>query len=80
MRKIASLLTMLLLFSVLAFAQTRNVTGTVRDSRENLFLLPLLRRPAPEMRFRQMPMELLVLKFQLVADSQYQLQVIRFKP
>ncbi len=35
MRKIASLLTMLMLFSVLAFAQTRNVTGTVRDNQGN---------------------------------------------
>ncbi len=33
MRKIASLLTMLMLFSVLAFAQTRAVTGTVRDDK-----------------------------------------------
>jgi len=35
MRKIASLLTMLMLFSVLAFAQTRTVTGTVRDAQGN---------------------------------------------
>ncbi len=35
MRKIASLLMMLILFSVLAFAQTRTVTGTVRDSQGN---------------------------------------------
>jgi TonB-linked SusC/RagA family outer membrane protein len=33
MRKIASLLSMLMLLSVLAFAQTRTVTGQVRDSR-----------------------------------------------
>jgi TonB-linked SusC/RagA family outer membrane protein len=33
MRKFASLLTMLLLVSVLAFAQTRTVTGTVRDDK-----------------------------------------------
>jgi TonB-linked SusC/RagA family outer membrane protein len=35
MRKIASLLAMLMLFSVLAFAQTRTVTGTVRDAQGN---------------------------------------------
>ena len=33
MRKIASLLSMLMLFSVLAFAQTRQVSGTVRDDK-----------------------------------------------
>lgn len=33
MRKIASLLSMLMLLSVLAFAQTRTVTGQVRDAR-----------------------------------------------
>ncbi|HYH16889.1 MAG TPA: SusC/RagA family TonB-linked outer membrane protein [Flavisolibacter sp.] len=33
MRKIASLFTMLMLFSVLAFAQTRTVTGVVRDDK-----------------------------------------------
>ena len=33
MRKIVPLITMLLLFAVLAFAQTRTVTGTVRDDR-----------------------------------------------
>lgn len=35
MRKIGSLVTMLLLCSVLAFAQTRTVTGTVRDAQGN---------------------------------------------
>jgi TonB-linked SusC/RagA family outer membrane protein len=35
MRKIASLLTMLMLFSVLAFAQTRAVTGQVKDAQGN---------------------------------------------
>ncbi len=35
MRKTASLLTMLMLFCVLAFAQVRNVSGVVRDSNGN---------------------------------------------
>ncbi|MBD0284022.1 MAG: SusC/RagA family TonB-linked outer membrane protein [Flavisolibacter sp.] len=35
MRKIASLLTMLMLLCVLAFSQTRTVTGTVRDNNGN---------------------------------------------
>jgi TonB-linked SusC/RagA family outer membrane protein len=35
MRKAASMLTMLMLFCVLAFAQTRTVTGTVRDAQGN---------------------------------------------
>ena len=35
MRKAASLLTVLMLFCVLAFAQTRTVTGTVRDAQGN---------------------------------------------
>jgi TonB-linked SusC/RagA family outer membrane protein len=35
MRKAASLLTVLLLFCALAFAQTRNVSGTVRDAQGN---------------------------------------------
>ncbi|MBD0278778.1 MAG: TonB-dependent receptor plug domain-containing protein, partial [Flavisolibacter sp.] len=35
MRKIASLLTMLMLLCILAFSQTRTVTGTVRDQNGN---------------------------------------------
>src|SRR5690606_14317268 len=35
MRKFSSLLTMLMLFTALAYAQTRTITGTVKDSRGN---------------------------------------------
>lgn len=52
MRKFASLFAMLMLFSVLAFAQTRTVTGVVRDNQGIPFLLPLLQKREPEMPFR----------------------------
>jgi hypothetical protein len=56
MRKIASLLSVLMLLCTLAFAQTRTITGTVRDENGNsipfatitetepgMLLLPMLR-------------------------------------